>query len=97
MIELKIANLKLENNSTELDFPTQNSICGGLRAANSITDYGSSTSSFNITQFEAGDTDFVVNQVNTVDNSIDLPFKNRSKILNYINIAGSGVVTTEGT
>lgn len=96
MTQIQVNSLNPESDLTKLDVLTQNKICGGYIAANSTTNYGDSTSSFNITKFEAGDTGFVVNQVNVGDGDIYLPYQNGNKVSHYINQTGNGTVTIEG-
>lgn len=96
MTKLQVINLSLKSSSNDLSVINQSKIFGGVKAANSMTSYGDSTSSINITQFESGDNGIVVNQVNTGDENIHIPYKKTSKILNYINQTGDGTVITEG-
>lgn len=97
MVNLQISNLRSNSNFDKLNISNQNSIFGGLKAANSLTPNGNGTySSFNFTHLESGDRGKVVNQVNaTPGTAVALNYKDNGNVLNQVN-AADALVALEG-
>ena len=94
MIKIK----KLESNTniylSNLKVLEQRIIHGGLEAANSISLHNNgSFSAINIVNFESGDRNKVVNQINASSGSfVYLPYQDNGNVLNQIATNGSDII-----